>query len=168
MNTITPILETFRYNHFIMGLLTDDLSEKHAVWRMRGQTGSSVTWTVGHLCRLREETIHLLNGPQSKRFKKPISDALDADGSKEHDFQALMDVWNELHDGVERVLPDATEDILQTVIKKPMAPPHVKTVLDALIFYGWHEAYHMGTMAMIRATLNYPETSTRIMESFRK
>lgn len=43
MNTITPILETFRYNHFIMGLLTDDLSEKHAVWRMRGQTGSSVT-----------------------------------------------------------------------------------------------------------------------------
>ena len=39
MNTITPILETFRYNHFIMGLLTDDLSEKHAVWRMRGQTG---------------------------------------------------------------------------------------------------------------------------------
>ena len=29
-----------------------------------------------------------------------------------------MDVWNELHDGVERVLPDATEDILQTVIKK--------------------------------------------------
>ena len=39
MNTIAPILETFRYNHFIMGLLTDDLSEKHAVWRMRGQTG---------------------------------------------------------------------------------------------------------------------------------
>ncbi len=66
MNTIAPILETFRYNHFIMGLLTDDLSEKHAVWRMRGQTGSSVTWTVGHLCRLREETIHLLDGPQSK------------------------------------------------------------------------------------------------------
>ena len=55
-----------------------------------------------------------------------------------------MDVWNELHDGVERVLPDATEDILQTVINKPMAPPHVKTVLGALIFYGWHEAYHMG------------------------
>ena len=60
------------------------------------------------------------------------------------------------------------EDILQTVIKKQMAPPHVKTVLGALIFYGWHEAYHMGTMAMIRATLNYPETSKRIMESFRK
>ena len=68
MNTITPLLETFRYNHFTKGLLTDDLSEKNAVWRMRGQAGSSVSWTVGHLCRLREVTVHLLGGPHSKIF----------------------------------------------------------------------------------------------------
>lgn len=167
MTAVTSLLETFKYNHFIMHLLTEDLSAEHAVWRMREQKGSSVMWTVGHLCRLRAETIRLLGGSGKQGNTELIADVMDAKKASADKFQPLMGVWHEFHAEVEKNLPGISEAVLQKAVKKPMAPPHVKTVFDALVFYGWHEAYHLGTIAMIRAELGYPGTSDRIMASFR-
>lgn len=41
----------------------------------------------------------------------------------------------------------------------PDSPHGEKVLLDTIVFWMWHESYHMGQLGTIRTQLGYPSTS---------
>ncbi len=154
-----PMAESFRFTHFIMGLVTGDLTQKQAIRRARGGQGASIAWIVGHLLHYRCQILELLGGRGSDEFAARFGSAGASDGSDYPDISQLRARWDQLHGELETVMAAVTNERLTTPVDDPTAPHSEKTALDLLAFYMWHESYHMGALGMLRTDLGLPPTA---------
>jgi uncharacterized damage-inducible protein DinB len=157
MTTITPLQETFRFNTLMLTLLTRDLSDQDARRSPRENGGASVVWILNHLYGIRLVALDYLSAA-SHHTPLPPGQSLGA----------MRTAWQSLQHELDNALSTTNGETLSKKLKRPKAPPHVKTLLDALVFYAWHEAYHLGAIAAFRASLDYPSTSTVIMNHMKK
>ena len=161
-------LKSLGTSDFIFELSTRDLDDAQARHRLRDGAGASIAWTTGHLLSYRHKMMTLVDGdiddPYAAQFDYPNSAT---DGADYPTIGELRTRWSETSARVTKLLADAGDALLTR--PAPQAGPHgEKTVLDELVFYHWHEAYHMGHFGALRAELGLPTPAQVVMSEQQK
>ena len=70
--------------------------------------------------------------------------------------------WEALQADLQTALEQATEASIRKTSGQE-GPHGEQAVLDGLVFFTWHEAYHMGALGAIRKTLGLPGPAELVM-----
>lgn len=160
-----PIITGFETADFTVNLQLSGLSNADAVRRARGDTGSSISWIVGHLLDSRCMALQACGVDQPNPYAEKFSFQCPAtDGSDYPDIAELHRDWNELHVVLVKTLTSLDDDQL---LGEPSLPsPHEDpSLVAALAFYAWHEAYHVGVMGLLRVQWGQRHTHELAMEA---
>ena len=143
----------------MMNLVAGDLNNEDARRRVREGEGASISWIIGHLLDFRCQAMNLFGAEKESEYKEMFGNAAAGDGSNYPDISALHEKWNELSNELEAVLQNVSDEQLTAPIEGDKSVHSEKSVLDVLVFYMWHESYHMGSLGMVRKELGYPATA---------
>lgn len=161
----TPIVESLKFTDFIMGLVTEDVTDAIGIRRSRGEAGASIAWIVGHLCHYRYEIMKLLG----RDVENPYADHFGAQGATAGDdypsMHELKAGWRDVSTETIACLEAAQDDQLTAPMGDPDSPHGEQKVLDTLVFYMWHESYHMGQLGTLRAQFGLTPTATLAVEA---
>lgn len=154
---VRPIAKSYQFTDYTIGLVLGDVSDEDACRRTREGEGPSISWIVGHLYDYRCLALELLGLTTERKFRKLFGEASASDGDGYPGIPEWSDLWNRQ---AER-LQSALKEFPEARMLRPIDPEHPEsgTPLDTFAFYNWHEAYHMGSLGMIRRELGYPATS---------
>jgi hypothetical protein len=160
-----PIIAGFDTANFTVNLQLDDLSNADAVRRARGDSGSSISWIIGHLLDSRCTALQACGVEQPNPYAKRFSFRSPAtDGSDYPDIAELHRDWNALHEKLRETLVNLDDERLLS--ESSVANPHEDPSLAvALAFYAWHEAYHIGVMGLLRVQWGQRHTHELAMEA---
>jgi uncharacterized damage-inducible protein DinB len=154
-----PIADSFRFSHFIMNPVTGDITEEDAVRRARGGDGASIAWIVGHLCHFRYETMKRLGVEKPNSFAATFGEGGATDASGYPPLEELRADWSRIHAELEQVMESVTDEQLTARLSGSGTPHGEERVVDAIVFFMWHESYHTGQLGTIRKELGYPATA---------
>lgn len=148
---VRPIVGQYRLSQGILETGIRDLSDADAKTRSRGGTGPSISWTIGHLCHFKHVTLGLLGQQSSNPYAAQFAEAGATDGADYPSMSALAASFAELNAALCAAL-EASPERLDAPM--PGAGAHEeKTILDTVLFFAWHEAYHIGSIGAIRKDL---------------
>ena len=148
---VRPLVGLYGLSNGILATGIADLSEQDAKTRSRGGTGPSVAWTIGHLCHFRDRG----SGPPGPRARERLRlDVRKRPGSDGTDYPSLAELaatFSRLSTELNAALESASARL---DAQMPDAGLHNgKRVLDTVLFFAWHEAYHIGSIGAIRKEL---------------
>ena len=164
-NLATPIGESLKFTDFIMNLVTGDLTEALATRRARDDDGASIAWVIGHLCHYRYEIMKLLGHDADNPFAEQFGTAGATDGAGYPSVEELKSKWAELSAQVRSVVEGASDEQIMTPLGGDGSPHGERKVLDTLVFYMWHESYHMGQLGTLRTQFGLTPTATLAVEA---
>ena len=164
-NLATPIAESLKFTDFIMNLVTGDLTEALATRRARDDEGASIAWVIGHLCHYRHEIMKLLGHDADNPFAEQFGTAGATDGASYPSVEELKSKWAELSAQVRSVVEGASDEQIMTPLGGDGSPHRERKVLDTLVFYMWHESYHMGQLGTLRTQFGLTPTATLAVEA---
>ena len=153
---IKPAMGSFRYSNFIMNLVLGDIKNMDAIRRSRNGEGASISWITGHLLDYRHQVMNLFGANKEREYRIMFNAKGASDGSDYPDISELLTKWNLVHVELEGEMEKVTDKQLNARIENGLSLHHEKTILDTLIFYMWHESYHIGALGMIRRMMGYP------------
>jgi uncharacterized damage-inducible protein DinB len=151
---ITPIAYIFQAND---GLIRQTLSDlpADALWKQPGGQGNSIMWIVGHITQTRAGLLSLLGERASTGWGELFRrGAQRQDPSAYPEPQAIKAVGVDLSKRLHAKLDTITEGELGSPVTA-VKLPNVHTVLDALAFFAFHEAYHVGQLGYVKKALGY-------------
>ena len=151
---ITPIAYIFAAND---GLIRQTLSDlpAEALWQQPGGQGNSIMWIVGHITQTRAGMLSLLGERASTGWGELFRrGAQRQDPSAYPDPQAIKAAGVELSKQLHTKLAAITEPELAAPVTT-VKLPNVNTVVDALAFFAFHEAYHVGQLGYVKKALGY-------------
>jgi uncharacterized damage-inducible protein DinB len=162
---IRPVAETYAFNSRIVSLATADLTNEHAVTRMKGGRGSSISYLIGHISSSRCGLLKMLGVSADNPFAELFGAGVgSSDGSDYPPIRELADRWEELAGDFRRALEDLAKDRL--LAEPPISyPTPDSTVRGALAFICWHECYHVGQIGLMRTELGYDSLRQRLYSS---
>ncbi|NNG15807.1 MAG: DinB family protein [Gemmatimonadales bacterium] len=161
MSLATPIAESLKLTDFIMQVVTKDLTDDVARRQARGDEGASIAWVIGHLLHYRHELMKILGSPEDDPFKEFSGSA--TDGMDYPALEELTKSWAEVSQRVLAVVSRATDQQIEAALPADGGPHAERRVLDTLIFFTWHEAYHMGQLGTLRKQFGLTATSDLVM-----
>jgi uncharacterized damage-inducible protein DinB len=153
MSMIRPLVDTLTFNDDIVKIATGDLTEDLARRRLRNDGGPSIAWTLGHGLHHRAEMARVIGRefPLDRLDLACFSRAGATDGEDYPTLHELVTAWTNasalLRPAMEAV---ADADLMQE--RSGLDLPHgERRLLDALVFYVWHEVYHLGHIGLLRS-----------------
>ena len=148
MNSLArPIIALYGLSNSILDTAIGDLSDENARARSRGGAGPSIAWTIGHLCHHKIKMLELLGQSLENPFASTFEPAA-TDGTGYPPLADLAASFSALNSELCTALASSA-DRLDTAM--PGAGPHdEKRILDTVLFFAWHEAYHIGGIGAIR------------------
>ncbi len=164
-NTSAPIMESLKFTDMIMNLVTSDLTDDVATRRSRDDEGASIAWIIGHLCHYRYEIAKLLGGKAESPFAETFGNAGATDGSNYPDLAELNANWTATSALVLAAVEAATDEQIMIPLGGKDSPHGEQLVLNTLVFYMWHESYHMGQLGTLRAQYGLTPTATLAVEA---
>jgi len=159
-NLATPIAESLKFTDFIMNLVTGDLTDALATRRARDDEGASIAWVIGHLSHYRYEIMKLLGHEMESPFAEQFGTTGATDGAGYPSVEELRSTWADLSTRVRSVVEDASDEQIMKPLGGDGSTHGEKKVLDTLVFYMWHESYHMGQLGTLRAQFGLTPTAT--------
>ncbi len=161
----SPLLASFGTGHFNLGLQLGDLSNDDAIRRARDDSGSSISWIVGHLLDFRCSALAACGVEQDNPYREKFAFNVSAtDGSDYPDIATLLQEWNDIHAKLTGAIAGLSEE--QLLAKSGLPGPHgEQSLLEALSFFTFHEAYHIGAIGVLRVQWGYRHTHERAMEA---
>jgi uncharacterized damage-inducible protein DinB len=151
---IAPIAFIFQANDGLIRQTLADLPEE-AMWKQPGGQGNSIMWIVGHITQVRAGLLRVLGEQAATGWGELFRrGAQRQDPSAYPEPQAIKRVGIELTARLRDKLQSLTADDLA----RPAAGvtlPNVKTIGDALAFFAFHEAYHVGQLGYVKKALGY-------------
>lgn len=160
-----PILAGLDLANFNLSLQLGDLSNADAVRRARGDSGSSISWIVGHLLSLRCTALGACGVERENPYEEHFSFHSPAtDGSGYPDIASLRDDWRAIHDQLRSAVVALGEDDLLRPSTLPSAAED-GDLLSGLSFIQWHEAYHVGVIGLLRVQWGYRHTHELALET---
>ena len=142
-----PIIALYGLSNGILAAGIGDLSDENAKARSRGGAGPSISWTIGHLCHHKIKVLELLGRPKENPFASTFENAA-TDGAGYPPLADLAASFSALTSELCTALASSA-DRLEAAM--PGAGPHdEKRILDTVLFFAWHEAYHLGAIGTIR------------------
>jgi uncharacterized damage-inducible protein DinB len=151
---LAPIAYIFQAND---GLIRQTLSDlpADALWKQPGGQGNSIMWIVGHITQTRAGLLSLLGERASTGWGELFRrGAQRQDPSAYPEPQAIKAVGVDLSKRLHAKLDTITEGELGSPVTA-VKLPNVHTVLDALAFFAFHEAYHVGQLGYVKKALGY-------------
>jgi uncharacterized damage-inducible protein DinB len=152
---IAPIAFIFQAND---GLIRQTLSDlpADAQWKQPGGEGNSIMWIVGHITQTRAGLLSLLGERASTGWGELFRrGAQRQDPSVYPESQAIKAVGIDLTKRLRAKLETITDEELAAPINPAVKLPNVNTVADALAFFAFHEAYHVGQLGYVKKALGY-------------
>ena len=152
---IAPIAYIFQAND---GLIRQTLSDlpADALWKQPGGHGNSIMWIVGHITQTRAGLLSLLGERASTGWGELFRrGAQRQDPSAYPDAQAIKTTGADLTNRLRAKLETITDEELAAPINAAVKLPNVATVGDALAFFAFHEAYHVGQLGYVKKALGY-------------
>lgn len=159
-NISLPIAESLKFSDFIINTVTGDLDDTMARRRARDTEGASIAWVMGHLIHYRHLMLGLLGENTDDPFAEQFASAGATDGADYPPIADLVKTWNEISAKVVPVMEATTDDALTKPLGGKSAPHGEKRVLDTMIFFMWHETYHIGQLGTLRAQFGLTPTAT--------
>ena len=142
-----PIIALYGLSNSILATGIGDLSDENAKARSRGGAGPSIAWTIGHLCHFKIKVLELLGQSRENPFASTFEHAA-TDGAGYPPLADLAASFSALNSDLCAALASSA-DRLEAAM--PGAGPHdEKRILDTVLFFAWHEAYHIGAIGAIR------------------
>ena len=136
----------------ILATSVKDLSDRDAKTRSRAGSGPSIVWTIGHLCHYKVKMLQLLGRTTANPFAASFEHAAATDGSSYPTLAELLVSFSTLSSELSAAVSDVSAAQLEAPM--PGSGPHdEKKVFDTLLFFAWHEAYHLGGIGAIRKDL---------------
>jgi uncharacterized damage-inducible protein DinB len=109
---------------------------------------NSVKWLTGHLLNSRKYLLDLFGDSKELPWESKFREKFDP--SAEYPSMAeLKKAWVEVSDALSTKMKQASDDHYTQAIDWNL-PNGDKTVRGALLFYGFHEAWHLGQIAYAR------------------
>lgn len=158
-----PLLAGAETSNFVMGVQLGDLSNEDALRRARGDSGSSISWVVGHLLSYRCSVLQACGLDHPNPYEATFSfQAPATEGAGYPDIADLRQAWNDIHGKIREALSGLGEE--QILGKSELPSPHGDgSLLAGLSFFVWHESYHIGTIGLLRVQWGYQHTHERAM-----
>jgi uncharacterized damage-inducible protein DinB len=153
-SAIVPIVFIFQAND---GLIRQTLSDlpAEAFWKQPAGHGNSIMWIVGHITQTRAGMLSLLGERASTGWGELFRrGAQRRDSSAYPEPQAIKAVGVDLSKRLHAKLATMTEDELVAPVTT-VKLPNVNTVVEALAFFAFHEAYHVGQLGYVKKALGY-------------
>ena len=151
---ITPIAYIFQTNDALIRQTLSDLPAD-ALWKQPGGDGNSIMWIVGHITQTRAGMLSLLGDRASTGWGELFRrGAQRQDPSAYPEPQAIKAMGIDLTKRLQAKLVTITEDELAAPVTA-VKLPNVNTVVDALAFFAFHEAYHVGQLGYVKKALGY-------------
>ena len=136
----------------ILATSAKDLSDGDAKTRSRAGSGPSIAWTIGHLCHYKVTMLRLLGRANTNPFAASFEHAAATDGSNYPTLAELLESFSTLNSELSAAVSEASAAQLDAPM--PGSGLHdEKRVFDTLLFFAWHEAYHLGGIGAIRKDL---------------
>ena len=160
-NHTRSIKDIFDFNSTMIRVGLADLTNEHAIYRVRDGQGSSISFLVGHMLSSRVGAMKLLGQATENPYSELFGGNVGAlDGSAYPDIRHLYEDWVE----VSQSFSDALAALSEADVLRPHEgfPVPDQTVRGALMFWAWHESYHVGQVGLIRTELGYPSLQERL------
>ena len=142
----------------VLGDLTDELARR----RTRNGEGPSIAWEVGHILAFRCQLITLLGTPKESPFRVAFATSSATDGADYPTVAELLQHWKQIEADLQAALEGADESTVRRTVEG--GGPHAgQSVLAAVAFCVFHEAYHMGGLGAIRKALGLPGPAELVM-----
>lgn len=158
-DTAKTLMGTFGTTDFLMPMVLEDLSDGDARHRARDGDGPSIAWTVGHLLHYRYHVLGMLGdereNPHGDTFNKAATDG--SDYPLVADLQAQ---WAELAPAFQGALMSKTEDDWNAA---GTGAHDEKSLRDQVVFFAWHEGYHMGALGALRKALGHAGPAEKVL-----
>jgi len=151
----------FGMTDFMIPMVLSDLTEEQLVARPRGDGGPSIAWTVGHLLSFRGFMLERFGQPsgEASRFARFTQEAA-TDGSDYPGLEELLDAWETIGGHFVPAVSGLSEERLSVPVEGGLRPD--QTLRDMIVFFAWHEGYHLGAIGQIRKELGLPGPAERV------
>lgn len=159
--SVKTLLGLFGTSNFMVPIVLDDLSEADARKRSRGDSGPSIAWTIGHLMHSRVWVLNSLGVARDNPYEEAFGKGAATDGA---DYPTLVELhaqWDSLDAELMNALADVEEGTLDMVLEEDGHAEQTKR--DQVVFFAWHEGYHMGMIGAMRKAMGYPGPAERIL-----
>jgi hypothetical protein len=155
MSMIRPLVDTLIFNDFIITTATRDLNDAQARRRLRSDGGPSIAWTLGHGLNQRAQLARLIacDMPLAGLDLAPFGSTGATDGARYPTLPELLAAWSVSSASLFPALEAVTDEELLRERSGLQMPHGEKRLLDALVFYIWHEVYHLGHVGVLRSHL---------------
>ena len=155
------LMGVFGMTDFLMPVVLEDLSDEDARKRSRGEEGPSIAWTVGHLLNYRIYVMNLLGEERDNPYDEKFGNAAATDGSGYPSMAELRDAWDSVAEDFRDALASKSEEELDYVSEG--GAHDEKSLRDQVVFFAWHEGYHMGALGAIRKSMGLLGPAEKVM-----
>ena len=159
--SIKSLSGLFATSDFMIPFVLDDLTDDDARKRSRGDSGPSIAWTIGHLMRSRIWVLNLLGIERDNPYEEAFGKGAATDGADYPPLGELREQWDAIDAELIAALSGLSEEVLDTVLEEGWHAEQTKR--DQVVFFAWHEGYHMGMIGAQRKAMGYPGPAERIM-----
>ena len=159
--SVKTLMGLYGMTDFLMPLVLDDLSDEDARKRSRGEEGPSIVWTVGHLLNYRIYVLNLLGKERENPYDEKFGNAAATDGSDYPSVGELCEAWKSVGDDFRNVLTSKSEEEFDFVSEG--GAHDEKSLRDQVVFFAWHEGYHLGALGAIRKSLGLLGPAEKVM-----
>ncbi|WP_299273527.1 DinB family protein [uncultured Psychroserpens sp.] len=146
--TATPIVGLFQMQTNFFNKSIDGITEEHATTRISEQV-NHITWITGHIVSCR----YMLCGMLGMQVSEPYPDLFG--NLKKIQDDITYPSLNELS----KALPDITNQLVEKL--SSMSEEEFQKdafggkLIDIVLFFTYHEAYHIGQLGILRKALGY-------------
>jgi uncharacterized damage-inducible protein DinB len=151
----------FGMTDFMIPMVLDDLTDEQAFARPRGEGGPSIAWTVGHLLHYRVFMLNRFGQSRDNPFEAKFGNVAATDGSDYPSLAELRRTWDEVEDEFVAAVSALSEAELDAQLQEGWHAE--QTLRDQVVFFAWHEGYHLGALGQIRKALGLPGPAERVM-----
>ena len=159
---VKSLVGVFGMTDFMIPRVLDDLTDEQAYARPRGDGGPSIAWTVGHLLYYRGFMMERFGreNPVGERLEPLFANTAASDGSDYPSLEEMRGLWDETSADFASALSGLDDEALDAAL---MDGWHAEqTLRDQVVFFAWHEGYHLGAIGQIRKELGLLGPAERV------
>ena len=155
------LIDMLKFNDDVLNVSMTDMTDELAYRRLR-DGGPSIAWNIGHMLHHRNQIAAAVSCGAPAVDLQPYKTAA-TDGHDYPPVQQFQMAWAEFSPRFLAALSRLSPEDLNA--PSPIRLPHgEQTLLDALRFVVWHEGFHLGQVAMLRAHHGLTPVATLIVE----
>jgi uncharacterized damage-inducible protein DinB len=158
------LMGTFGMTDYLIPLVLEDLTDEDARKRTRDDEGPSISWMVGHLLHYRHHVMSLLGAERDNPWAEKFANAEATAGKDYPTVAELLEAWERVADDFAGVMTSKSD----ADFERPADGAHdERSLRDQVVFFAWHEGYHMGALGAQLKSLGYLGPAEKVMAARR-